>query len=71
MNDIREVLIWPVGKEAEALSYADEADAAYAALTGNPEDVFCHRDRFDVHGQQVTAYFGLISARVSPLKAFS
>ena len=55
---MREVLIWPVGKEAEALAYADVADAAYAAQTGDPNDVWCHRDRFDKNGQQVTAFFG-------------
>lgn len=54
----REVLIWPVGKETEGLAYADVADAAYAVLTGNPEDVWCHRDRFDRHDQLVTAFFG-------------
>lgn len=55
---IREVLLWPVGKEAAALNYADHADAAYAALTGNPTDVWCYRDRFDIHGQQVMPFFG-------------
>lgn len=54
----RQVLVWPVGKEALALNYADMADNAYANLTGNPTDVWCHRNRFDRHGQQVTAYFG-------------
>lgn len=54
----REVLIWPVGKETEAWAYADVADAAYAALTGNPEDKWCHRDWYDRHGQLVTAFFG-------------
>lgn len=55
---MRQVLLWPIGKETQALAYADVADAAYAALTGDPNDVWCHRDRFDRNGQQVTAYFG-------------
>lgn len=54
----REILIWPVGKETQALAYCDVADAAYAEYTGIPSDVFCHRDRFDRHGQQVTAFYG-------------
>lgn len=54
----REVLIWPVGKETEAFAYGDLADAAYAALTGNPGDVWVHRDWYDRHGQLVMAYFG-------------
>jgi len=54
----REVLIWPVGKEAAALAYCDVADAAFATLTDNPEAIFCYRDRFDIHDQQVTPYFG-------------
>lgn len=55
---MREVLLWPAGKEAQADAYLDKADAAYAALTGNPGDLFYARDRFDKRGQRVTGYYG-------------
>lgn len=55
----RELLLWPLGKSAQALAYCDLADAAYAALTGDPNDAtFAYRSRFDRFGQQVTPYFG-------------
>lgn len=62
----RQVLVWPARFDVnearisnpDALAYADEADAAYATLTGNPADVWCRRDLFDIHDQQVTAFFG-------------
>lgn len=54
----RDILIWPIGKVAEKEVYADAADAAYAAYTGVPGDIFVNRNKLDRHGQHVTAYFG-------------
>jgi hypothetical protein len=54
----REVLLWPVNKDTEALAYCDFADAAYAALTGNPSDVWCYRNRRDKNGKMYTPYLG-------------
>ncbi len=54
----RELLIWPVSKEAECFNYCDVADAAYADYVDDPEGVFCQRQFYDRHGQHFTAYYG-------------
>lgn len=53
-----EVLLWPVSKDAQAFLYADGADAAYAAHTGNPDDKWTPRDTRDAHGQLHMPYYG-------------
>jgi hypothetical protein len=58
----REILIWPVSKDTEALAYCDFADAEFAianiAEGGNPNDKFAYRNKRDAHGQMVTPYLG-------------
>ena len=53
----REVLVWYLGKETEAMAYLDLADAAYQA-DYNTTDIFYHRNFRDRYGRVVTGYYG-------------
>lgn len=53
------VVIFPIGKETEAQTYADGCNAHYAANieTGG---IFTYQPRPDINGDWVTAYYGEI-----------
>lgn len=53
------VVIFPVGKEAEAQAYADGVNAHYAANI-EPGGAFAYQPRPDIYGQKVVAYYGEI-----------
>ena len=53
------VIIFPIGKEAEATAYANGCNAHYAANI-EPGGTFTYAPRPDIFGQSVTAYYGEI-----------
>ena len=51
------VVIFPVGKESQATTYADGCNAHYAANI-EPGGLFTYPPRPDIYGQSVVAYYG-------------
>lgn len=51
------LIVWPVGGEAGRNAYADEADAQWKIITGNPSAIWTYR-REDGLGRPYCAYLG-------------